>query len=75
VSERAITQRAIWAVVGSAVGDALGAPFEFGPPGECSRRFPEPVVDGIGEMVGGRLSSLNHRVDTADALNWLSQFI
>ena len=46
-------RRAIGAVVGSAVGDALGAPFEFGPPGQYRRRFPEPVLDGVGEMVGG----------------------
>jgi len=39
--------------VGSAVGDALGAPFEFGPAGEYSRRFPHPVVGGRGEMTGG----------------------
>jgi ADP-ribosyl-[dinitrogen reductase] hydrolase len=45
-------QRAIGAVIGCAVGDALGAPFEFGPPGAYSRRFPHPVVGGIGEMVG-----------------------
>ncbi|WP_406510864.1 ADP-ribosylglycohydrolase family protein [Streptomyces sp. NBC_00212] len=37
------------AVVGSAVGDALGAPFEFGPPGVYSGRFP----DGVGAMCGG----------------------
>jgi len=46
-------QRALGAVVGSAVGDALGAPFEFGPPGQYSARFPRPVVGGTGEMVGG----------------------
>ena len=46
-------QRAIGAVVGSAVGDALGAPFEFGPAGQYSARFPEPVLDGTGEMIGG----------------------
>lgn len=45
--------RAIGAVVGSAVGDALGAPFEFGPAGRYSARFPEPVLTGDGEMVGG----------------------
>lgn len=44
---------ALGAVIGSAVGDALGAPFEFGPAGAYSRRFPEPVVDGLGEMAGG----------------------
>jgi ADP-ribosyl-[dinitrogen reductase] hydrolase len=45
--------RALGAVVGSAVGDALGAPFEFGPPGEYSARFPAPVLGGTGEMAGG----------------------
>ncbi|MFI6082203.1 ADP-ribosylglycohydrolase family protein [Streptomyces sp. NPDC051217] len=43
------TDRALGAVVGSAVGDALGAPFEFGPAGAFSARFP----DGVGEMCGG----------------------
>ncbi|MGW8333430.1 ADP-ribosylglycohydrolase family protein [Streptomyces sp. NPDC055897] len=42
-------QRAAGAVVGSAVGDALGAPFEFGPSGVYARRFP----DGVGTMCGG----------------------
>ncbi|MEQ8717704.1 MAG: ADP-ribosylglycohydrolase family protein [Acidimicrobiales bacterium] len=51
--DRAARQRALGAVIGSAVGDALGAPFEFGPAGEYSRRFPQPVLGGIGEMVGG----------------------
>lgn len=37
------------AVVGSAVGDALGAPFEFGPAGVYTARFP----DGAGTMCGG----------------------
>ncbi|MFJ6901307.1 ADP-ribosylglycohydrolase family protein [Streptomyces hokutonensis] len=44
-------ERAVGAVVGSAVGDALGAPFEFGPEGAFSARFPAPG-DG-GEMCGG----------------------
>ncbi|MFI6558952.1 ADP-ribosylglycohydrolase family protein [Streptomyces sp. NPDC050534] len=44
-------ERAIATVVGSAVGDALGAPFEFGPPGAFSARFPEPGCDD--EMCGG----------------------
>ncbi|MFI5980406.1 ADP-ribosylglycohydrolase family protein [Streptomyces sp. NPDC051555] len=43
--------RAVGAVLGSAVGDALGAPFEFGPPGAFSARFPTP--GGGGEMCGG----------------------
>ncbi|MFD8691162.1 ADP-ribosylglycohydrolase family protein [Streptomyces sp. NPDC059651] len=41
--------RAAGAVVGSAVGDALGAPFEFGPAGVYTARFP----DGVGTMCGG----------------------
>jgi len=44
-------ERAVGAVVGSAVGDALGGPFEFGPEGAFSARFPTP---GSGrEMCGG----------------------
>ncbi|WP_424923370.1 ADP-ribosylglycohydrolase family protein [Actinocrispum wychmicini] len=31
-------------MVGSAVGDALGAPFEFGPAGAFSARFPTSVA-------------------------------
>ncbi|MGW5243414.1 ADP-ribosylglycohydrolase family protein [Streptomyces sp. NPDC004129] len=45
------TPRAIAAVLGSAVGDALGAPFEFGPEGAFSARFPRPGHGG--EMCGG----------------------
>ncbi|WP_329366551.1 ADP-ribosylglycohydrolase family protein [Streptomyces sp. NBC_00669] len=44
-------ERAIGAVVGSAVGDALGAPFEFGAAGTFSTRFPRAGVGG--EMCGG----------------------
>ncbi|WP_084769979.1 ADP-ribosylglycohydrolase family protein [Streptomyces sp. MOE7] len=44
-------QRAAGAVVGSAVGDALGGPFEFGPQGAFSARFPVPGAGG--EMCGG----------------------
>ncbi|GGY24255.1 ADP-ribosylglycohydrolase family protein [Streptomyces tanashiensis] len=43
------TDRAVGAVLGSAVGDALGAPFEFGAPGVFRERFP----DGVGELCGG----------------------
>ncbi|QNP75937.1 ADP-ribosylglycohydrolase family protein [Streptomyces roseirectus] len=43
--------RATGAVLGSAVGDALGAPFEFGPEGAFSARFP-PGVRAV-EMCGG----------------------
>lgn len=39
----------IGAVIGSATGDALGAPFEFELPGAYLRRFP----DGAGRMDGG----------------------
>ena len=49
----AFRQRALGAIIGSAVGDALGARFEFGPAGAYSKQFPEPVVGGIGEMNGG----------------------
>ncbi|MEZ0094058.1 ADP-ribosylglycohydrolase family protein [Streptacidiphilus sp. EB129] len=44
--------RAAGALVGSAVGDALGAPFEFGPAGDFSQRFPRG--GGAQEMCGGR---------------------
>lgn len=47
------TQHAIGALVGSAVGDALGAPFEFKPPGLYRSTYPAPVRGGIGEMCGG----------------------
>ncbi|MBK6016698.1 ADP-ribosylglycohydrolase family protein [Streptomyces sp. MBT53] len=48
---RSRTERAVGAVLGSAVGDALGAPFEFGPEGAFSARFPVPGHGG--EMCGG----------------------
>lgn len=48
------TARVIGALVGSVVGDALGAPFEFGPPGEFSGRFPPDVRNEPTEMCGGR---------------------
>ena len=48
------TQHAIGALVGAAVGDALGAPFEFTPlAGEYSAEFPVPVLGGVGELTGG----------------------
>lgn len=43
--------RAAGAIVGSAVGDALGGPFEFGLPGAFSARHPTPGAGG--EMSGG----------------------
>ncbi|QQS23826.1 MAG: ADP-ribosylglycohydrolase family protein [Actinomycetota bacterium] len=52
-SEPSLHDRAVGAVVGSAAADALGAPYEFGLPGQYSARFPEPALDGPGEQVGG----------------------
>ncbi|KOV59098.1 ADP-ribosylglycohydrolase family protein [Streptomyces sp. MMG1121] len=46
-----VRERALGAVLGSAVGDALGAPFEFGPEGAFSARFPRSGHGG--EMCGG----------------------
>jgi len=54
-TKRTLTQRALGAVVGSAVGDALGAPFEFRPAGTYGEDFPGPVVGGIGEMIGNHV--------------------
>src|SRR5215210_6999284 len=45
--------RVAGALIGSAVGDALGAPFEFGPPGRFSARFPEAARGSKIEMCGG----------------------
>jgi len=46
-------QAGIGALIGSAVADALGAPFEFKPAGTYKERFPKPILGGIGELVGG----------------------
>src|SRR3954451_6587902 len=47
------SHRVAGALIGSVVGDALGAPFEFGPPGRFSARFP-PEARGVRtEMSGG----------------------
>ncbi|GAA3441329.1 ADP-ribosylglycohydrolase family protein [Planomonospora venezuelensis] len=46
-------ERAAGAVAGSAVGDALGAPFEFGPAGAFSARFPVPGAGGEMHAGGG----------------------
>ena len=47
------SHRVAGALIGSAVGDALGAPFEFGPPGAYGSRFPTDAR-GVGtEMCGG----------------------
>jgi ADP-ribosyl-[dinitrogen reductase] hydrolase len=47
------SHRVAGALVGSAVGDALGAPFEFGPPGQFTARFPVPARGAKTEMCGG----------------------
>lgn len=46
-------RRVAGALIGSVVGDALGAPFEFGAPGQFSRRFPEAARGVATEMCGG----------------------
>lgn len=45
--------RAVGALVGTAVGDALGAPFEFGLPGAFSARFPDRDAAVEAGMCGG----------------------
>jgi ADP-ribosyl-[dinitrogen reductase] hydrolase len=46
-------QRFIGALIGSVVGDALGAPFEFGPANQYTERFPTSVRGLHTEMCGG----------------------
>jgi ADP-ribosyl-[dinitrogen reductase] hydrolase len=45
--------RVVGLLVGAAVGDALGAPFEFAPRGTFSARLPDRRPDGEGDMIGG----------------------
>src|SRR4051794_226292 len=45
--------RVAGALIGSAVGGALGAPFEFGSPGRFSVRFPTEARGVATEMCGG----------------------
>lgn len=52
ILDNAAVLRATGAIVGAACADALGAPFEFGPGGAYTARFPKPVVGGVGEMRG-----------------------
>ncbi len=47
--------RVAGALIGSVVGDALGAPFEFGPAGRFSQRFPTPACGVETEMCGSVL--------------------
>ena len=51
--EPTLLARVVGCVVGAAVGDALGAPFEFLPRGTFRRAIPVPLLEGTGEMVGG----------------------
>src|SRR5436853_82110 len=44
--------RVAGALIGSAVGDALGAPFESGPAGRFSARFPAPAR-GVSALTHG----------------------
>ena len=46
-------QRAMGALVGAIVGDALGAPFSGTPAGAYTAKFPSSVLTGTGEMVDG----------------------
>ena len=55
LDDLAFRHRALGAVIGSAIGDALGAPFEFGEPRKYSKRFPRPVLGGIGELIGNQV--------------------
>ena len=40
-------------MLGSAIGDALGAPFDFGPAGQFTKRFPTSALGPSTEMIGG----------------------
>ena len=53
VVNRTHRHRVVGAMIAAACADALGAPYEFGPPGGYSAEFGEPVLGGIGEMIGG----------------------
>ena len=54
MTHRAVeSQRAIGAILGSAIGDALGAPFELGPAGQFTKRFPTSALGPSTEMIGG----------------------
>ncbi len=53
MTSHARARRVAGALVGSVVGDALGAPFEFGPARAFSRRFPVPARGVQTEMCGG----------------------
>ena len=46
-------QRAIGALLGSAIGDALGAPLHVGPAGQFSKLFPKSALGPSTELIGG----------------------
>lgn len=48
-----LASRVTGVLVGAAIGDALGAPFEFRPAGTYKKRFSSPVLGGSGELIGG----------------------
>src|SRR3954471_11122288 len=50
------SHRVAGALIGSAVGDALGAPFEFGPAGQFSARFPTEARGVHTEMTPGAVT-------------------
>jgi hypothetical protein len=50
--EMSRSHRVAGALIGSAVGDALGAPFEFGPSGQFTARFPTDARGLATEMCG-----------------------
>ena len=65
-------QRAMGALVGAIVGDALGAPFTGAPAGAYTAKFPAPVLTGNGEMVGGGEWSSHTQMALLVAESWLS---
>ncbi|GGU85589.1 hypothetical protein GCM10010502_42330 [Kitasatospora aureofaciens] len=72
--------RAAGAVLGAAVGDALGAPYEFGPAGGLSARFPAgnvELVAGGGWEIGEATDDTQMAVLVAESLiergSWTSR--
>jgi ADP-ribosyl-[dinitrogen reductase] hydrolase len=59
------SHRVAGALVGAAVGDALGAPFAGSPPGEFSRRFPAPARGTRTEMCGSSPGEFTSITQTA----------
>src|SRR3954449_8725708 len=59
------SHRVAGALVGAAVGDALGAPFAGSPPGEFTRRFPVPARGTRTEMCGSSRGAFTEITQTA----------